>query len=133
MAVTRPFWFEGTNISIPLLWDSEAPDISVTLEDIGDFDARGMRRVYGRSDRFDRDTRNMDIWRTKGGRLLMRFWSRRTEVERESYEIGGMDLDMIPPCDSKQGLTDTWLPKAIRLKYEGWVTYWMPFTHPSVG
>ena len=45
---------------------------NATLEAIGHFDARGMRRVYGRGDHFKR-VFNMDIWKDRNDRLLARF------------------------------------------------------------
>jgi len=44
-------------------WDSKPPETDATVEEIDHFDARGMRRVYGRGDHFGRHRSfNMDIW-----------------------------------------------------------------------
>lgn len=114
--------FDEEDMDLRLAWDSEPPDIDITLE-YTDFNARGMRCVYGRSDRFPRQMLSMDIWKTRDGRLFMRFWSRCKETDWYSYEIKGMDLamGMIPPIVKGQALSDTWVPKAVRDEYEGWV------------
>ena len=79
-------------------WDSEGPiDSSIRVEEIDPFDARGKRRVYGRGDIFDRLTLNIDVWRSRNGRLFVRFWSRSAEVDWRSYEIFGSHLaDLFP-------------------------------------
>ena len=45
----------------------------VRWEFADDFNARGMQRVYGRADHFGSWIGNMDVWRTKDGRVLARF------------------------------------------------------------
>ncbi len=51
-----------------------------------------MRRVHGRGDIFLRKQPrklNLDVWLTRGRRLLARFWGRGYEVDEESYEVFG--------------------------------------------
>jgi len=57
-------------------WEAPAPKVrGVTWDYVEDFDARGMRRVYGRGDHFGRNpVFHMDVWLAKNGRLLVRFW-----------------------------------------------------------
>ena len=108
-----------------LSWDSEFPQSAATLEEIDHFNARGMRRVYGRGDTFpERRTFNMDIWKDKHDRLVMRFWSRNIDVDWESYEIMGLDACSIPTLVSKSELVDSWVPKAVRNAYEDWIQCW---------
>jgi hypothetical protein len=105
-----------------IFWDTTAPATQAHAEWIEHFDARGMRRVYGRGDRFGRDaTFNMDIWKTCDGRLLMRCWSRGSEIDDRSFEITGVDVSAIPPRDKEHGLPESWVPKAVREVYEEWI------------
>jgi len=90
-------------------------DSKITVERIEHFTARGMRRVYGRGDRFNRSTLNLDLWKAEDGRLLARFWSRSQEVDGESWEVIGRP-DAGPPGDER------WVPKCLRQRYESWVT-----------
>lgn len=76
------------------------PGIKVNY--IEDFDARGMRLVFGRGDHYGGGrTFHMDVWRTRSGRLLARFWSRASEVDGMSLEIVGFS-PTLPP--RKKGL-----------------------------
>ena len=83
-------------------WESDAPDTDAVVSEIEHFDARGMRRVYGRGDHFGRNwSFNMDIWKTRDERLLMRCWSRCEDIDWRSFEIKGVDLAEIsesPKC-----------------------------------
>jgi hypothetical protein len=103
-------------------WESEAPEMDVTMEEIDHFDARGMRRVYGRGDSFGRyRSFNMDIWKTRDERLLMRCWSRCREIDWRSFEIRGADLAEIPERGKSSGFQESWVPHATRLAYENWI------------
>ena len=84
--------------------------------------ARAMCRVYGRGEHFSRHRPfNMDIWKTRDGRLLMRCWSRREDIDWRSFEIKGADPGTIPERNKKTGFRDSWIPKVVRCAYEQWI------------
>lgn len=85
------------------------------VEAIADFSARGMHRVYGRGDQFRNRTLNLDLWKTKDGRLLARFWSRSLEVDPESWEVMGFAGTDFPTGDER------WVPQLLRQCYDSWV------------
>lgn len=89
-------------------------DPQITVEGIDHFNARGMHRVYGRGDRFNHWTLNLDLWKNRDGRLLARFWSRSQEVDPESWEVIGQP-DVGLPGDEQ------WVPQCLRQRYESWV------------
>lgn len=95
-----------------------------------DFDARGMRRVYGRTDHYGRSAFNMDIWLKRDGRLLMRFWSKSSEVDGESYEIIGIEPTVIPVPQPGMPLAEEWVPEVVWKEFDRWVTSEMSF--PSI-
>ena len=104
-------------------WDSAAPKTTAVVEACGHFNARGMRRVYGRGDIFGRNHNfQMDIWMDRRGRLFMRCWSRYVDIDWRSFKIKGINSDGIPKPDKKLGFVDCWLPKAVRDVYEEWIT-----------
>ena len=103
-------------------WDGDGRrGRGVKLKCISHFDARGMKRVYGRGDRFGNGrTFNMDVWLTRAGRLLARFWSCSSEVDWESYEIVGLPH---PPVRGKEaGLSEDWVPQRLRTQYDSWIS-----------
>ena len=103
-------------------WESNPHPSDAEIDKIPDFDARGMRRVYGRGDTFGRhNTYNMDIWIHRSGRLLMRCWSRCSEAENRSFELKGITPSELPKKGENEGFLDTWLPKVVRKAYEEWV------------
>lgn len=103
-------------------WDSEPPAADADVREIEHFDARGMHRVYGRGDHLGRHhTFNMDIWKTRKGRLLMRCWSRCDEIDWRSFEIKGVDQGMIPKDAKTTGFPDSWVPESARNAYEDWI------------
>jgi len=56
-----------------IIWESTTPDVIAEVSEAPAFVARGMHRVFGRSDHFGaRRSYNMDIWQGGDGRLLMR-------------------------------------------------------------
>src|SRR5262245_23575149 len=81
-----------------IAWDFiPAPNTRVQTERIAAFDARGMRRVYGRGDRFGHMAAfNMDIWCDRKGHLFARFWSRSAEVDGLSLAIHGIPPESVP-------------------------------------
>lgn len=107
-------------------WDTEAPiGPSIRVEEIDHFDARGKRRVYGRGDQFARLALNMDIWRSRNGRLVVRFWSRSKEFDWLSYEIVGL-LDFESHDDTPtSGFSEDWIPECLRVEYDNWVLDWL--------
>ena len=89
------------------IWWSRLPSISM----------HGMRRVYGRCDHFRRQL-NMDICRTRQGRLLARFWSRSNDIDAECWEVIGTS----GTCESPgPPFEDRWIPSRLREEYESWV------------
>ena len=105
-------------------WDTDPPPKSrIRIEYIRSFNARGMRRVFGRGDRFGRRAAfNMDVWRDRKGNLFARFWSRDAEVDDLSLAIHGIHTDSIPKPSDGPVFSDAWLPQAFRNRYEQWIT-----------
>ena len=103
-------------------WD-DAPLRSsrkVELKHIGRFDARGMRHVYGRGDDYGRGhVVNMDVWLTKDGRLLARFWSRSVLFDFVSLEVIGFSPKL--PMPKSGDLDERWVPKRLREEYSVWI------------
>jgi hypothetical protein len=103
-------------------WGNPLPKYKgIKIEMIDYFDARGMKRVYGRSDYYGRHrTFNMDIWATSSGRLFMRFWSRCYDIDGRSFEIFGIDVAksiILPHYE----MVDDWLPYIVREAYDTWI------------
>jgi len=89
------------------------------------FKARGMRRVYRRAECFGRLHLTMDVWCTRDGRLLARFWSRSAETDCYAYEVIGFEP---PLCDGEYG--ENWVPKCLRMAFGNRVLSEMPFVYP---
>lgn len=103
-------------------WEEKGPSkagISVVM--IEEFDARGMRRIFGRGDHFDRRVFHMDLWQARSGRLFARFWSRGCDMERLSFEIIGFPpkrpIEKYETC----GDNEHWVPECLRREYDRWV------------
>lgn len=95
-------------------WDQRVQqDSEIRLESVEGFNARGMRRVYGRGDHFGRRTLNLDLWKARDGRLLARFWSRSNEVDGESWAVMGGQAD---------ARGEQQVPQCLRDEYEIWAT-----------
>lgn len=104
-------------------WGTTPPCIDAELEEIDDFSARGMWCVYGRGDHYGRHhTFHMDIWKTREGRVLMRFWSRCSEIDWRSYEIKGLDPARIPDKETGPAFSESWVPEAVRQAYDDWIS-----------
>ncbi len=104
-------------------WESKIPATLGTLEEIDHFDARGMQRVYGRGDHFGRHhSFNMDIWKARNGRLLVRFWSRCGDIDWRSFEITGVDVNEIPEQRGSSPFEESWIPRAVHAAYDRWIT-----------
>ena len=66
----------------------------------------------------------MEIWLTKDGRLLMRFFNRCGDAENINYEIKGMNPSDIP----RDAITPrTWIPGCIAEAFYNWMISEMPF------
>jgi hypothetical protein len=97
--------------------------MDVALEEIGHFDARGMRRVYGRGDHFGRHRSfHMDIWLARDGSLLMRCWSRCGDIDWRSFEIRGVNATIITDREMSAPFQDSWVPDAVRQAYNRWIS-----------
>lgn len=93
----------------------------IEVNHVDHFDARGMRRVYGRGDHHcGGRTFNMDVWLTRSGRLLARFWSRSSEVDGVSLEIIGFS-PTLPPRRKGAALDARWVPQCLRDEYDDWI------------
>jgi hypothetical protein len=103
---------------------------------IRNFDARGMTYVYGQGDHFgDRMSFHMDTWRTRNGRLLVRFWSRRAVLKRMSYEILGLPVSRQPTADLPEtgsDLDSSWIPRALRKNYHEWIVVELKLNDPAL-
>jgi len=92
---------------------------------IRNFDARGMRSVYGQGDHFGRHLSfHIEVWEARNGSLLVRFWSRSAEIKRLSYEVTGMPPDRRPTGahpDSDDYLDSSWMPQPLRKEYYKWI------------
>ena len=105
------------------------------LQHANHFDARGMRRVYGHTDRFGRGlTFHIAVWLTRDKRILARFWAHRDEVDWLSLEILGFSH---PPLirsehrvDQPPGSDEEWVPQCLRDEYESWVLSEWPTNPP---
>ena len=101
---------------------------SLRVEDVPYFSARGMRRVYQRTDRFGHRSLHLNVWRTRAGRLLARFWSRSYDVDGYSYEvIGPLPTVRGQPAEAATG--EQFVPACLRDEYENWVVSEMPFSY----
>ena len=105
-------------------WNTHPPrNVRVHIEHIESFSARGMQRVYGRSDRFlARAALHMDIWRNSAGQLFARFWSRRDDTDDLSLIVRGIKPESLSERDREVGFSDRWIPGSLRKEYEQWLT-----------
>ncbi|MDT8392073.1 MAG: hypothetical protein RRC34_16345 [Lentisphaeria bacterium] len=111
------------NIDYIAAWGNTYPEDNCVLEEIDYFNARGMRRIYTRSDCFGRyHSFNMDIWRRSDGELLLRLWSRCTEIDWRAFKIKGIDLAIVPCHEGREFFEDEWIPLAVRQAYDNWIT-----------
>src|ERR1700722_13417424 len=92
---------------------------------IKNFHARGMRGVYGQGDHFGRRMSfHIDVWKARGGSLMVRFWSRSAETKQLSYEVTVMPPDRQPNgarADSDNYVDSSWIPQALRQEYYKWI------------
>jgi hypothetical protein len=98
---------------------SEAPEISV--EHIDPFNARGMCRVYGRRDIYQDLAVEMDVWRTRDGRLFVRFSACYKDGHQCSFEVTGFSGPKGPKGQPIAGGDERWVPKRVRDKYDDWI------------
>jgi hypothetical protein len=108
-----------------IAWDSKGPTgKAIRINMIDDFDARGLHRLYARTDTFPKmHSFNMTIWKDRKDRLLARFWSHGIYSEWESYEIIGIKTELILRYQEKDRYTDKWVPECLRDAYDDWVIY----------
>lgn len=106
-----------------LLWDtSGASGRGIHVRYIEHFDARGMRRVYGRGDWFGPGRKfNMDVWLSTDGRLLARFWTRRDEVDWLSLEVIWSTHPQLPSGGNQLPMSEDWVPQPLREEYNSWI------------
>lgn len=92
------------------------------LEELEDFDARGMRSIFGRVDQFPGlPAFHLDLWLAKGNRVFVRFSSRGSYVGRCSYELHEFKItretiDGVARYD-REALT----PPIVRIAYDEWL------------
>ena len=105
------------------MWESDEPQASsLTLNECDWFNAHGMRRVYGRGDKCGSRARfNMDVWRDRSDRILIRFWSRSEAVDGRSFELVGISPNKSKSLASDGVLRDDWIPAVLRRAYEEWI------------
>lgn len=64
----------------------------------------------------------MTIWKDKIGRLLVRFWSHKSEVDWMSYELTGIKPESIPESVNPYSLdNDQYIPQVLRKEYDNWI------------
>ena len=115
----QPSFFEWGEWNTPARRSSK-----VELKYIDRYDARGMRHIYGRGEDYGGGrTFNMDIWLTKGGRMLARFWSRSCMVDLVSIEVTGFTPKLSLPKRGNRGTEpdERWVPWCLRNEYSGWI------------
>ena len=102
-------------------WDTDGPrGRKLKVEMADHFDARGMRCIYGRGDWFTRRSFHMDVWATKDGRILARFWAYTNDVDTESYEVFG--LTPVPPDPTATNrFSELNVPELLRWEYDNWI------------
>lgn len=106
-----------------MMWDSDDPAESpLTLMECDWFNANGMHRVYGRGDKVGSKARfNMDVWRDRTDRILIRFWSRSDDVDGRSFKLCGISSKRSKSLASDGVLRDDWIPSVLRRAYEEWI------------
>ncbi len=106
-------------------WDTEGlKGRGISINMIDEFDARGSRRLYMRTDVFPNTPfLNMAIWTDRKQRLFARFWSRGRFIDRESFEILGIKLELISCLSAKNPDSDEWIPECLRDAYDDWIIY----------
>lgn len=115
---------DNENTMVRVAWDKEGPsNRRIRINIIDDFDARGMRCLYGRTDLFPEKCRfNMTIWKDRNGRILVRFWSRSIDVEWRSFEVIGLVPKLIPSRQKGGSFDDGWIPQSLRDEYDQWIS-----------
>ena len=102
------------------------PRKHVSVERIDPFHARGMKCVHGRGDHWGGEGERghhcyMDIFQTRDGRLLMRFWWGRSRYSKDSFsssfEIKGMSPAMISKIDPEESS----IPEEVLEVYYEWI------------
>jgi hypothetical protein len=104
----------------PIIWNhpscGNSNAVAIAIEP---FSARGMQRIYGRTDHFPgHPSFNLDIWQDRKGQLRARFGSRGNEVDNEAWAIE--DVPVMPPL-SGSSVDEQWVPDCLRQRYGAWV------------
>jgi hypothetical protein len=120
-----PSPIEALHFNEPMfVWLTEPPEIKpgiVDVFEIDPFSAKGMRRVYGRSDHFGGGrTFRLDIWKNKNDQLFMRCWSHYSDYFPRSFLITGVNPQALPKVDGKPDLREEWVPQIVRDAYDDW-------------
>ncbi len=89
-------------------WESKGPiGKGIRIDMVDDFDARGLVRLYTRTDSFPKKhSFNMTIWMDQKDRLFARFWCHSRYIEWESYEIIGIKMPSISRFQKKDRYTE---------------------------
>jgi hypothetical protein len=102
-------------------WEEPGPRAtSISLHFIEHFDARGMRRLYGRGDQLGRQLFQMDVWINRESRLFARLWSRSSDVDTLSLEIRGHPA-ALEDADGARAFSEAWVPEGLRAEYYDWI------------
>ena len=123
----------GPAKTIKTYWEqSPLRALKAAVVEIDAFDARGMKPVFGRGDHFlrgdplglgdhgSKESFHLDMWLTRSGRLLARFWSRSSEIDGMSVEVTGFSPKL--PLPSKGlPLNERWVPQCLRKAYDDWI------------
>lgn len=107
----------GTKAGVAVWDETGSGDPSITFSYIEPFDARVLRRTYARVDHLGRQIFNLDVWKSRDGRLLVRLWSRSRDVDTCSLEIHGFsaaDRTWQAPCR----MNEQWVPHCLREEYD---------------
>jgi hypothetical protein len=109
----------------------------IYLVQIPPFFCRGMRRIYGRSDKFAlyihellRSHFNgreidcyinckLDVWQRKDGRIFIRFYATRKWLDRFFFELLGHPSP--PNPKDSTGVPQKWVPEVVRDEYHEWI------------
>ena len=63
----------------------------------------------------------MDVWITRDGRVLARFWSRCDDVDPRSYEVFGFKPVLPRQDDVLPRFSERNAPGALRREYDNWM------------
>jgi hypothetical protein len=127
---SKPSFLQG------VFWNTQPRRSSkVELLDIDPFDARGMKRVYGRGDDYSQRGHvfNMSIWLAKDDRLFSRFWARSKGIRDKSLEVMGFNHKGLPlTYDAEKPFEiEVWASECLRDAYSYWIDDQVCYILPS--